>query len=118
MTASSRIDGHDHETDPLGMSTVVTVDARWAPEARVWTATSADVPGLVVEAETWPAVIDEVRLALPDLMMCDGRHPDAVSPRFRVERPCALSELLSGATPEAMSQAWDWGDDVGREVID
>jgi Domain of unknown function (DUF1902) len=54
------------------MSRSITIDARWDPEANVWIATSNDVPGLVVEADTWPAMIEEVRLVLPDLLELSG----------------------------------------------
>ena len=30
----------------------------------------------------------------------------------------ALSELLQGVTPEAMREAFDWGPDKGREVVE
>ena len=33
-------------------------------------------------------------------------------PRYRLE------DLLVGATPEAMREAFDWGPDVGREAVD
>ncbi len=29
-----------------------------------------------------------------------------------------LSEMLAGLTPAAMSDAFDWGDDQGREAVD
>ena len=29
-----------------------------------------------------------------------------------------LEDLLAGMTPEAMHEAFDWGDDRGREVVD
>ena len=29
-----------------------------------------------------------------------------------------LEELLEGMTPEAMHEAFDWGPDAGREIID
>ena len=29
-----------------------------------------------------------------------------------------LAELLKGMTPEAMREAFDWGPDKGREVVD
>lgn len=32
-------------------------------------------------------------------------------PRYRLE------DLLVGATPEAMREAFDWGPDVGRETV-
>ncbi|HLN39344.1 MAG TPA: DUF1902 domain-containing protein [Xanthobacteraceae bacterium] len=50
------------------MSHSITVDARWDPEASVWIVTSNDVPGLVVEADTWSTMIEEVRLVVPDLL--------------------------------------------------
>ncbi|HEY3888049.1 MAG TPA: AbrB/MazE/SpoVT family DNA-binding domain-containing protein [Caulobacteraceae bacterium] len=34
------------------------------------------------------------------------------APRYRLE------DLLKGMTPEAMRDAFDWGPDVGREVVD
>jgi hypothetical protein len=48
----------------------IIIHARWDHEADVWTATSKDVPGLVIEAETLPAVMEEVRLIVPDLLEC------------------------------------------------
>jgi len=30
----------------------------------------------------------------------------------------ALAELLEGVTPEAMGEAFDWGPDAGREIIE
>jgi antitoxin MazE len=35
-----------------------------------------------------------------------------VAPRYRLE------DLLEGMTPEAMREAFDWGPDLGREVVD
>jgi hypothetical protein len=67
------------------MSRSITIDARWDAEAGVWFATSTDVPGLVVEAETWPAMIDEVRLVLPELLSLSGQGEDQLSLTFKVE---------------------------------
>jgi hypothetical protein len=67
------------------MSRSITIDARWDAEAGVWLATSTDVPGLVVEAETWPAMIDEVRLVLPELLSLSGQGEDQLSLTFKVE---------------------------------
>jgi hypothetical protein len=58
------------------MSRSITIDARWDAEASVWIATSNDVPGLVVEADTWPTMIEEVRLVLPDLLELSGKRID------------------------------------------
>jgi hypothetical protein len=67
------------------MSRSITIDARWDAEAGVWLATSTDVPGLVVEAETWPAMIDEVRLVLPEILSLSGQGEDQLSLTFKVE---------------------------------
>jgi Domain of unknown function (DUF1902) len=46
----------------------------------VWIATSKDVDGLVVEAETWPGMIEKIELIVPDLLevmsTMDGRMSD------------------------------------------
>lgn len=38
-----------------------------------------------------------------------------ISPARRIY---ALEELLIGMTPEAMHEAFDWGPDVGREIVE
>ena len=50
------------------MEREIHIQARWDREAAVWWATSKDVPGLVIEAETLPSMIEEVRLVLPELL--------------------------------------------------
>lgn len=58
------------------MSRDITIQARWDGDASVWIATSSEVAGLVVEADTWPAMIDEVRTVLPELLEVWGTvHP-------------------------------------------
>jgi hypothetical protein len=63
----------------------ITIQARWDSENAVWIATSGDVPGLVVEAETWPAMIEEVRLVLPDFLNVIGRDAQNLSLTFKAE---------------------------------
>jgi hypothetical protein len=67
------------------MSRSITIDARWDADASVWIATSRDVAGLVVEADTWPAMIEEVRLVLPDLLELSGEKSDNLSLTFKAE---------------------------------
>lgn len=50
------------------MNRDISIQAHWDAEAKVWTVTSHDVPGLVIETETWPVAIKEVELVLPDLI--------------------------------------------------
>lgn len=67
------------------MSRSIAIEARWDAEANVWIATSEDVPGLVVEADTWPGMIEEVRLVLPDLLELSGQPTHNLSLTFRAE---------------------------------
>jgi hypothetical protein len=46
----------------------IAVDVRWDSEAGVWIATGQDIHGLVVEADTWPALIEEIQLVAPELL--------------------------------------------------
>ena len=62
-----------------------TIQARWDSEASVWLATSRDVPGLVVEADTWPAMIEEVQVILPELLEVSGERGDKLSLTFKAE---------------------------------
>jgi hypothetical protein len=73
------------------MTRSLTINARFDPEAGVWLATSADLPGLVVEADTWPAMIDEVRLAIPDLLELSGQSAGKLSLTFRAEEHLDLA---------------------------
>jgi hypothetical protein len=57
----------------VGMRKDIAIYARWDSEAEVWLVTSAAVPDLVIEAQIWPAMIEEVRLILPDLLKLNGQ---------------------------------------------
>ena len=46
----------------------IAIEARWDEEANVWVATSEDGPGLVVEADSWSGIMNEIELVLPDLI--------------------------------------------------
>jgi len=67
------------------MSRSIIINARWDAESNVWIATSDDVADLVVEADSWPAMIEEVRLVLPDLLELSGERADNLSLTFRAE---------------------------------
>ncbi|MEF3366413.1 DUF1902 domain-containing protein [Methylocystis sp. 9N] len=73
------------------MTTPIHIDARWDDEAHVWIATSTDAPGLVVEADSWRSMIDEVRAVLPDLLELDAAHARDVSLTFKAETHLALA---------------------------
>ena len=73
------------------MSRDITITARWDGEANVWLATSDDVPGLVIEAETWPRMIQETRAILPDLLDLQGAPATQLSLTFRAEEHLDLA---------------------------
>lgn len=48
-----------------------------------------------------------------EIKAADGRVTiSPAKPRY------VLADLLQGMTPEAMHEAFDWGPDVGREIVD
>ena len=67
------------------MQTHIQIDAFWDDEAKVWLATSGDIAGLCVEADTWGRMIEEVRLLLPDLMPLNGQSAEHLSLTFKAE---------------------------------
>lgn len=73
------------------MSRDITIQARWDGEAKVWIATSRDVPGLVVEADTWSGMIEEVRLILPELLELSGESSQNLSLTFKAEEHLDLA---------------------------
>ena len=44
------------------------VNMMWDDEASVWIATSADIPGLVLESGSIDALIERVKVAIPELL--------------------------------------------------
>lgn len=53
----------------------IIVRADWDAEAGVWVATSADIDGLALEAETIEALSVKLAAALPDLIELNGFAP-------------------------------------------
>jgi len=48
------------------------IRAEWDEEARVWVATSEDVPGLATEADTVESLIEKLRDMIPELLEANG----------------------------------------------
>ena len=67
------------------MKRQLRVDAVWDDEAKVWLATSPDIIGLCVEADTWSQMIEEVRLVAPELMELNGQEGESVALKFMAE---------------------------------
>ncbi len=50
----------------------IIVRAVWDPEAKIWVATSDDVPGLVTEAETPEQLEAKLQAMIPELLEENG----------------------------------------------
>ena len=46
----------------------ITVNAEWDADAKVWVATSDDVPGLITEADTVEALAEKLSSMIPELL--------------------------------------------------
>ena len=58
----------------------------WDDEAAVWIATSQDVPGLVLESGSFDALVERVRIAVPELVSMNGPRPDTLKLSYYIER--------------------------------
>lgn len=47
----------------------------WDREASMWVATSEDVPGLVLESNSYDALIEKVKVAIPELLVLNSKEP-------------------------------------------
>jgi len=54
------------------MSRTYEADARWDSAAGVWVAESEDIPGLVAEAESMNALVEKIRVLVPELFELNG----------------------------------------------
>jgi predicted RNase H-like HicB family nuclease len=51
------------------------IHCAWDPEAAVWVAASEDVPGLATGAETLDALIDKLKVVIPELLEANSLLP-------------------------------------------
>ncbi len=49
----------------------IKVEAFWDEEAKVWVASSNDVPGLITEASTVELLIQKLRILIPELFLAN-----------------------------------------------
>lgn len=58
----------------------------WDDEAKVWIATSNDIPGLVLESGSYDALLERTRFAVPELLALNATDPQTFSLTFKSER--------------------------------
>ncbi|MBO4299384.1 MAG: DUF1902 domain-containing protein [Clostridia bacterium] len=59
---------------------------RWDAEEAVWIATSDDVPGLVLESGSFDALLERVKLAVPELIALNGTSAPSCRLSIQTER--------------------------------
>lgn len=70
------------------------INFTWDNEACVWIATSDDVFGLILEHDSLDALVERVRLAVPELLALEGTLSDDISLDYGMLRKERLA--LSG----------------------
>ena len=63
-----------------------TIVLSWDDEASVWIAESQDLPGLILESGSFDALVERVKIAVPDLLELDGNNHAQVKLHFKAER--------------------------------
>ena len=54
----------------------IKVEAFWDEEAKVWVASSDDVPGLITEAATMELLMEKIRILIPELFRANKMITD------------------------------------------
>jgi hypothetical protein len=58
----------------------------WDDEASVWIAESKDIPGLILEDNSFDTLVEKVKIAVPDLLEYDDKKLTQTKLHFRAER--------------------------------
>ena len=73
------------------------VRAEWDEDARVWVATSDDVPGLATEEDNLEALIEKLKILIPELLDANGIGQgyevpfEILTRRFETAQPANLN---------------------------
>ncbi|HUX19613.1 MAG TPA: DUF1902 domain-containing protein [Spirochaetia bacterium] len=62
------------------------ISTTWDAEAGVWIAMSEDVPGLVLESGSLDALMERVKMAVPELLAMNGKASADIPLYFKSER--------------------------------
>lgn len=70
------------------------VRAEWDEEAKVWVATSDDVPGLATEEQTLEGLVEKLKVMIPELLEANGRIVDQDVPFELLTRRFEIAEFI------------------------
>ena len=71
------------------------IRAEWDDEARVWVATSDDVPGLATEEETLEGLVEKLKVVIPELLEVNGTAGETEFPFEILTRRFEIARLSS-----------------------
>ena len=61
-----------------------TIILLWDDEASVWIAESEDIPGLILESGSFDALVERVKIAVPDLLELNKTDHDQRKLHFNI----------------------------------
>ena len=64
----------------------ITVVFSWDEESSVWIAESQDLPGLILESGSFDALVERVKIAIPELLELNGVEHCQTKIHFKAER--------------------------------
>ena len=67
------------------------INVTWDSDAAVYIATSENVPGLVLESGSFDALIEKVRVAVPEILQLNNNKAEVIDLTFLSERHCLVS---------------------------
>lgn len=67
----------------MGKQRSIVVHAVWDEHAKVWVATSADVPGLATESSSLDLLVPKLQSMIPELLDANG-YPDGEDIHFKI----------------------------------
>jgi len=67
------------------------INVIWDSDAAVYVATSDSVPGLVLESGSFDALVEKVRIAVPELLELNNDKATVLDLTFMSERHCLIS---------------------------
>ncbi|GAA6623298.1 DUF1902 domain-containing protein [Scytonema sp. NUACC26] len=78
--------------------TTFKVQAFWDAEAKVWVATSEDIPGLATEASTIEALTQKLREMIPELILLNNIVSSGYAGSISFELTSHRQELIEVAS--------------------
>lgn len=88
---------YNHERDNEMGARELIVFANWDDEAKVWVATSEDVPGLATEADSLDRLIPKLKMMIPELLDLNG-YADAPADEIPFKLEMELHEVAHRET--------------------